>query len=565
MGGRGDRGSGRFKGNDWWVIRWIMGVDVKTGVEVKPELEFVELSGLMLGPIRNYEKGTLVRKLADRFDEGCVPALEEAKDLLCRWLSDSPSSSHRVQGIELPWSRGLMDEVGEISDGETGEVAESIRLKKKVNELEVTRALLSTMGPIDKSKLCLYYLENRDVFNYYAAASGVAFSDVLDLTFDLLDERDSESDSVGDALADYYQKAVEERGPILSVVDWYFFCGDGLKLGSGVVRNLMLWSLVRNGEVLAAEKVLASLAVLYQLPSVLNVLRTMMGESKEGAAFRENAAEMLKHMMNLSSGVVAHANLESVYGAAEFARYLVSEQTRPIRRIFFKEWKEELAVGENDKVLDVATGTGWLVGLLKNDSGYRNVVGVDISETNLRVAVEDEGGSFAQASWEQLPFADGEFKLITCLGRSLPHVEDESGFRKAVGEMVRVMREDGVLVFDMPNPEKGEYADNLRQYRELMQRFGYPHNELSRFYYVVDSPNGKDFYNRFVPPKERVLKIIENMGMGVEVVEEGIPGGKGDENLVFVCRRKLGDGIPGQVEPASESGGDGRMIDNDAE
>jgi SAM-dependent methyltransferase len=98
------------------------------------------------------------------------------------------------------------------------------------------------------------------------------------------------------------------------------------------------------------------------------------------------------------------------------------------------------------KVLDVACGTGaWLYELASRGA---NPSGIDISRRavercRLRVPVADVREGVA----EQLPFVDGSFDVVTCLG-SLEHFLDQP---RALCELRRVAKPGGTVLVLVPN------------------------------------------------------------------------------------------------------------------
>lgn len=98
------------------------------------------------------------------------------------------------------------------------------------------------------------------------------------------------------------------------------------------------------------------------------------------------------------------------------------------------------------KVLDVACGVGDWLALLK--SRGCEVHGIDISERAIeRCKQRFPGGDFHLGPAEDLPFADGSFDLVTCLG-SLEHfVQPE----RALREMLRVARPAARFLLLVPN------------------------------------------------------------------------------------------------------------------
>lgn len=102
----------------------------------------------------------------------------------------------------------------------------------------------------------------------------------------------------------------------------------------------------------------------------------------------------------------------------------------------------------NPLVLDVATGTGRLPGFLLDAPTFNGrVVGLDASARMLQIArgkLRPYGhrASLVQQAADQLPFADGQFDLVTCL-EALEFFPSDT---VALQEMVRVLRPGGTLL-----------------------------------------------------------------------------------------------------------------------
>jgi ubiquinone/menaquinone biosynthesis C-methylase UbiE len=131
---------------------------------------------------------------------------------------------------------------------------------------------------------------------------------------------------------------------------------------------------------------------------------------------------------------VYHANAHADEGGTLRGHY-----TRLIKR---------LGIQKGDSVLDVACGAG---GWLKACEEYgTSVSGVDLSEKAIAVCRElmPDGRFHAQPA-ETLPFCNGQFDVVTCLG-SLEHFVDP---QSSLEEMVRVAKNDASFVILVPNKE----------------------------------------------------------------------------------------------------------------
>lgn len=124
---------------------------------------------------------------------------------------------------------------------------------------------------------------------------------------------------------------------------------------------------------------------------------------------------------------------------------------------------ERLGVHAGMRVLDVACGRGdWLLAVRERGGA---VAGIDLSEraiAHCRAALPD--GDFAAGPAEHLPFTDGSFDLVTCLG-SLEHFVDKPA---ALREMIRVASPAATFVLLVPNA--GFLTRRLRLYGGTNQK-----------------------------------------------------------------------------------------------
>lgn len=159
----------------------------------------------------------------------------------------------------------------------------------------------------------------------------------------------------------------------------------------------------------------------------------------------------------------AHAAIRAFWereGAEYDQRAAHGISSEPERRL----WTAALsAIPERSRVLDIATGTGF-VALLLSELGHR-VTGVDASEAMLararaKAAATAATVEFVEGVTEELPFPDASFDALTARHFIWTLLEPE----KAFAEWRRVLAPDATLIADVslnPHVAGHHYADDV--------------------------------------------------------------------------------------------------------
>lgn len=121
-----------------------------------------------------------------------------------------------------------------------------------------------------------------------------------------------------------------------------------------------------------------------------------------------------------------------------------------------------LGLSSGDRVLDVGTGTGWVVTYLRRVYPGTVVEGSDLSPGMLDEARRiDPEGTYFEADVTALPCDDDAYDLVTTVftSRNFPELE------KGVAEMMRVTKPGGrVLVLDSFPPPDGSLWGAFQQF-----------------------------------------------------------------------------------------------------
>ena len=125
-----------------------------------------------------------------------------------------------------------------------------------------------------------------------------------------------------------------------------------------------------------------------------------------------------------------------------------------------------------DDALDIGCADGLFTESLQGLA--RNVFGIDVSETALRMASERfPSGWFSVGNIIELPFSDSRFDLVSCL--DIIYYLDEAGRKKAVEELARVLKPGGWLLISTSWPRftKTRTGQPYIKPKELLRLLGH--------------------------------------------------------------------------------------------
>ncbi len=155
---------------------------------------------------------------------------------------------------------------------------------------------------------------------------------------------------------------------------------------------------------------------------------------------------------------MSHARFDESYGtnpAENYERFFVPVIGEPLAKALVSR----ADVQQNDRVLDVACGTGIVARLLSQTPDARGVLaGLDPNESMLAVAEAMTSPSakieWYQAAAEEMPLPAESFDVVLCQ-MGLQFMADRAA---ALMEMKRVLSDEGRLLLSVPGPIAGFFA-----------------------------------------------------------------------------------------------------------
>lgn len=162
------------------------------------------------------------------------------------------------------------------------------------------------------------------------------------------------------------------------------------------------------------------------------------------------------------------------------------------------------------KVLDLCTGTGDIVKLLKHRFPNAQITGADFSAEMLNIARrKHRGTNFVQADCLELPFADESFDLIT-MSFGLRNTTD---YNRAMSEIKRVLKPNGVFV----HLDFGKSAKFVDAIFHQVVKFIAELQEDDSYIYLLESKN--EF-----PPAEKLIELFAAHGLKTKLRKDYLQG-----------------------------------------
>ncbi len=294
----------------------------------------------------------------------------------------------------------------------------------------------------------------------------------------------------------------------------------------------------RLSEQLKAERVraLEDLPLSFRLDVVATLSKAMGAEAVRDALSRiyaradtadQKLTDGLLRLLNPEAPEEIHKDLRELYKALRFEEYKMNERMQ-------KTDEGRLAeIPAGTQALDLGAGAGRLMKPLRKRGVA--VAGVDFVDRHVRLLKKEmPDAEVALADWVKTPFNAGRFETVYCLGRSLTHEFRADRQRALFEEANRLLKPGGRFIFDIPDRAKGHYAKLISNYDRIMER----RNLVFREGTIYDSPDGENFFTRYVFSEEDIRELAAEADFEIERVErQPLATGEGDENIYFTLRK----------------------------
>jgi SAM-dependent methyltransferase len=257
-------------------------------------------------------------------------------------------------------------------------------------------------------------------------------------------------------------------------------------------------------------------------------------ESSKGEQKDQNKIDSLEHARALitpNHEKISTERINELYGdKVKFEGYGLNEKMTPQEVPLLKS-----LIKKDGKVLDMGCGPGRLL-LALQENGY-DISGYDYTARHVKlIKKQSPKAKVFKGDWKNNALKDGSFDTAYSLGRNILHEYSLPDQVQTFREAQRTLKPQGHFIIDIPDRDKGEYQQRVRDYADAMYEFGVKNYRYGAIY---DSPDGKHFSTRYAYSDKDIRNLAELSGFRIiEVQRKPLPTGKDDENLYYVLKKK---------------------------
>ncbi|KPP83277.1 MAG: hypothetical protein HLUCCA04_04135 [Oceanicaulis sp. HLUCCA04] len=198
----------------------------------------------------------------------------------------------------------------------------------------------------------------------------------------------------------------------------------------------------------------------------------MFEESNLQAGAQSTVAEFAADPAAVTAVVMDGRDMHPLIEAElkRFAKVYKKSSPNLLRRPDYVRWPAVLdMMPSGGAVLDVGVGAGQFVSALKASAGFERVEGLDVKPHGKFLPRDKDPVKMTYASATDMPYADGEFDVVTCL-EVIEHLET-SAMNAALAELRRVAGRELIITVPYceqePLPTYHKQRYDLARLREL--------------------------------------------------------------------------------------------------
>lgn len=295
---------------------------------------------------------------------------------------------------------------------------------------------------------------------------------------------------------------------------------ESIPIDTEFQANLLIYSLLQTSTDGQISSIIQQLAPVMGVDKIRKTLREYVEDNPSFRAKFDIAFDYLGF-----DPTIVQVNLaRDIYEKIDFSKY---EPNRRIQEFEIEFLRKELA--NCFQVLDVACGTGRHLEALDRQEKL-HIAGIDIVQKHIdHIKVRNPQSDVHVGSWFNMPFPDKTLDAAYCLGRSFTHNTTIPDAVMCLQEMARIIKDDGFIILDLPDPNIGDYKDHTERTKKIVKA-----KRLKGVLpgMITDSPDLQHYFDRYAPDNEAFEAIAQLAGLHAEKLTAiSYPGISGKDNV----------------------------------
>lgn len=185
-----------------------------------------------------------------------------------------------------------------------------------------------------------------------------------------------------------------------------------------------------------------------------------------------------------------------------------------------REWKEFEDflpyIKDGQAIADIGCGNGRFYAFLKKSQKKVNYTGVDNSKKLLEKAKKEHKTNFIYGDLLKIPLKDKTQDIVVSIA-ALHHIPTEKLRKKAISNLHRILKKDGILIITVWNLHQPKYEKHIgKKYGPQDSLIPWGKSGIERYYYAFKPEELKGLLEE----KFKVIKFYK------------------ENNFVLICRKK---------------------------